>query len=99
MFIEPPATRRRTPAERHVPTLEAHITFDGVSCRGRIRTINIQLLTELRTFAISPTSFNQGSANPWEHQRENLTRTLRKAIRRELGESSSLGGERRLVCT
>ena len=51
MFIEPRATQRRTPAECYVPTAQDHITLDGVSRRRRPGSINIQLLTALRTAA------------------------------------------------
>jgi hypothetical protein len=53
MFVERRATPRRTPQECNVLTVQDHVTLDGVSGRARLDTINIQLLTELRTFAIS----------------------------------------------
>ena len=54
MFIEPRHSIRRTPEECN-GQLRRHFTPDGVSGRGPIRTIYMQLLPELRLFVMFET--------------------------------------------
>ena len=58
MFVERQLDRAALQRSAMSPNAQDHITPDGVSRGSRLRPINIQLLPELRTVAISSMSIN-----------------------------------------